>query len=114
LQTVDTPVSALKVTILPDNPFSDPSRFRQIMDALQYLTFIQPDICFFVNRVCQFMHSPTDSRWAAIKRILRYLKGTSSYGFHVTQGSFFALHGFTVQIGLVVLMIASLDSQQVR
>ena len=41
------------------------------------------------------MHAPTDSHWAAVKRILRYLKGTTSYGFHITQGSSFALHGFT-------------------
>jgi len=41
------------------------------------------------------MHAPTDSYWAAVKRILRYLKGTASYGFHITWGSPFALHGFT-------------------
>jgi len=63
--------------------------------ALQYLTFTRPDICFAVNKVCQFMHAPTDSYWAAVKRILRYLKGTTSYGFHITRGSSFALHGFT-------------------
>jgi hypothetical protein len=41
------------------------------------------------------MHAPTDSHWAAVKCILRYLKGTTSYGFHITRGSSFALHGFT-------------------
>jgi len=41
------------------------------------------------------MHAPTDSLKVAVKRILRYLKGTTSYGFHITRGSFFALHGFT-------------------
>jgi histone deacetylase 1/2 len=41
------------------------------------------------------MHAPTDSHWAVVKRILRYLKGTTSYGFHITRGSSFALHGFT-------------------
>jgi len=64
------------------------------MGALQYLTFIHPDICFAVNRVCQYMHAPTDSYWAVVKRILRYLQGTASYGFHITWGTSFALHGF--------------------
>jgi hypothetical protein len=32
---------------------------------------------------------------AAVKRILRYLKGTTSYGFHITRGSSFALNSFT-------------------
>jgi len=63
--------------------------------ALQYLTFTRPDICFAVNRVCQYMHAPTDFHWVAVKRILRYLKGTASYGFHITRGTSFALHGFT-------------------
>jgi hypothetical protein len=92
---VDTLVSSSKVTLLPDHSFFDPTRFCQIVGALQYLTFTRPDICFVVNRVCQFIHAPTDSHWAAVKRILCYLKGTSSYGFHITRGSSFALHGFT-------------------
>jgi len=58
---VDTPISTSKVTILPDPLFSDPTRFRQIVDALQYLTFMRPNICFAINKVCQFMHAPTNS-----------------------------------------------------
>jgi hypothetical protein len=65
------------------------------MGTLQCITFTRPDICFVVNRVCQFMHAPTDSHWITVKRILCYLKGTTSYGFHITRGSSFALHGFT-------------------
>ena len=75
--------------------FSDATRFRQIMGALQNLTFTRPDICFAVNRVCQFMHAPTNSHWAVVKRILRYLKGTTTYGLHITRSSSFSLHGFT-------------------
>ena len=41
------------------------------------------------------MHAPTDSHSTVVKRILCYLKGTASYGFHITRGSSFALHGFT-------------------
>jgi len=105
---IDTLVSPFKLGIQLDHPFSDPTRFRQIMGALQYLTFTRPDICFVVNRFYQFMHAPTDSYWAVVKRILRYLKGTTSYGFHITRGTSFALHGFTNVDWAVVLMIASL------
>jgi histone deacetylase 1/2 len=65
------------------------------MGALQYLTFTIPDICFVVNKICQFMHAPTDSHWAAVKRILRYLKGTTSHGLHITRSPSLTLHGFT-------------------
>jgi hypothetical protein len=41
------------------------------------------------------MHAPTDSHWDAVKRILRYLRGTVIYGLHITHSSSFALHGFT-------------------
>jgi len=92
---VDTPISVSKATIMPDPLFSDATRFRQLVGALQYLTFTRPDICFAVNRVCQFMHAPTESHWAAVKRILRYLRGTASHGLHITRSSSFALHGFT-------------------
>jgi hypothetical protein len=58
---VDTPVSASKNGLLPSEPFSDSTRFRQIVDALQYLIFTRPDICYAVNKVCQFMHALTES-----------------------------------------------------
>jgi len=92
---VDTPISTSKFTIMPNPLFSNPTHFCQIVGALQYLTFTRPDICFAVNRVCQFMHASTDSHWGAVKRILCYLRGTTTYGLHITRSSSFDLHGFT-------------------
>jgi histone deacetylase 1/2 len=54
-----------------------------------------PNICFAIYRVCQFMHAATDSHWATVKLILRYLRDTASHGLHITRSSSFALHGFT-------------------
>jgi histone deacetylase 1/2 len=48
--------------------------------ALQYVTLTRPEIAFCVNKVCQFLASPLLSHWQAVKRILRYLLGTSHHG----------------------------------
>ncbi|CAL0299924.1 unnamed protein product [Lupinus luteus] len=62
--------------------FDDPKLFRKIVGSLQYVTITHPDIAFAIDRVYQFMHSPTVLHWQATKRILRYLKGTSSHCLH--------------------------------
>ncbi|RVW15617.1 Retrovirus-related Pol polyprotein from transposon RE2 [Vitis vinifera] len=40
--------------------FSDPTMFRSLAGALQYLTITRPDLSFSVNSICQFMHAPTE------------------------------------------------------
>ncbi|CAL9029439.1 unnamed protein product [Prunus brigantina] len=65
------------------SPLSDPTPYRQLVGALQYLTFTRPDISYAVQLVSQFMGSPTDLHFEAVKRILRYLKGTLGYGLPI-------------------------------
>ncbi|KAM1496473.1 hypothetical protein ACFX13_031508 [Malus domestica] len=69
------------------DPFNHPTLYRSIVGALQYLVFTRPDIAFPVNQVCQFMQSPMASHYLAVKRILRYLKGTMTHGIRYTKGS---------------------------
>jgi hypothetical protein len=61
-------------------PFTDVKTYRKLVGCLQYLTFTRPDIAYSVNSVCQFMQSPTEQHFLAVKRILRYVKGTLDYG----------------------------------
>jgi hypothetical protein len=56
------------------------SQYRSIVGGQQYLMLTQPDISFVVNKVCQFLHSPTTLHVEAIKRILRYVQGTLKVG----------------------------------
>jgi hypothetical protein len=67
-------------------PYPNPTVYRSIVGALQYLTFTRPDIAFSVHQVCQFMQNPMVSHFTAVKRILRYLKGTLHVGISYTKG----------------------------
>lgn len=61
------------------------TEFRSIAGALQYLTLTRPDISYAVQQICLFMHSPREPHLSLLKRVLRYVKGTSHYGLHLQR-----------------------------
>ncbi|XP_026450898.1 uncharacterized protein LOC113351037 [Papaver somniferum] len=64
-----------------DSPLlSDVTMYRSLVGGLQYLSMTRPDISFAVNKVCQFMHKPAEAHLIFVKRILRYLQHTSTFG----------------------------------
>ena len=62
---------------------SDATKYRSLVGALQYLTLTRPDLCFAVNKVCQYLHSPTTTHWSAAKRSLRYVQGSLNLGLKI-------------------------------
>jgi hypothetical protein len=68
-------------------PVQDASQFWSIAEALQYLTFTQPDIAYAVQQICLHMHDPRESHLTAMKRILRYLQGMPAYGLLLCRSS---------------------------
>ena len=42
----------------------------------------RPDISFAVSKLSRFVSNPGDEHWKALERVMRYLKGTTSYGIH--------------------------------
>ncbi|KAK1628251.1 hypothetical protein QYE76_002566 [Lolium multiflorum] len=59
---------------------TDASSYRSIVGALQYVTLTRPELQYAVQQVCLHMHAPRDPHWAAVKRILRYIRGTMDFG----------------------------------
>lgn len=54
--------------------------YRELVGCLMYLTVTsRPDICAAVNYFASFQCGATEEHWVHLKRILRYLKGTSDY-----------------------------------
>jgi hypothetical protein len=73
----------------------DSTRYRSLVGALQYLTLTRPNIAFAVNKVCQFLHAPTTSHWSAVKRILRYVKGTINLGLKISPSKSMLVSAFS-------------------
>ncbi|XP_062088714.1 uncharacterized mitochondrial protein AtMg00810-like [Humulus lupulus] len=92
---VPTPIALGSLSIHDGDLLSDATSYRSIIGALQYCTFTRPDISYSVNKLCQFMHSPTTVHLQAAKRVLRYLKGTPHLGLFIQPDSISQLRCFT-------------------
>ncbi|GJW85425.1 ribonuclease H-like domain-containing protein [Tanacetum coccineum] len=65
------------------DPISDPTLNRNLVGGLQYLTFTRPNISYAVQQVCLHMHVPREPHLAALKRVLRYVRGTLDFGLQL-------------------------------
>ena len=58
----------------------DPTLYRSMIGSLLYLTTSRLDIAFNVGVCARFQVAPKESHLTAVKRIIRYINGTSDYG----------------------------------
>ncbi|GKV49528.1 hypothetical protein SLEP1_g56275 [Rubroshorea leprosula] len=94
-QVVAIPLDSKKKLAATDSPpYFNPSGYRSIVGALQYANFTHSDIAFVAQQVCQYMHASIVLHFQAVKRILRYLKGTLHYGLQLRKTQNFSLHVF--------------------
>ncbi|XP_028082520.1 uncharacterized protein LOC114283849 [Camellia sinensis] len=87
---------AVKPTSQPHStaPYSNPTLYRSLVGALQYLTITRPDLSLAVNQCCQHMHAPTNGHFSAVKRLLRFVKGTLHHGLQFSPSTF-DVHAFS-------------------
>jgi hypothetical protein len=78
-------VSSSKLSRFDGESLTDISEYRSVVGALQYCTLTRPDIAYSVNQLCQHLHHPTTAHWTAAKRVLRFLKSTSTHGLLVSR-----------------------------
>jgi hypothetical protein len=93
---VDTPIEYNnRLNTHDGKPLPDATLYRQLVGSLVYLTVTRPDISYAVHIVSQFMAALRSLHYAAVLRILRYLKGTLFHGFHFSSQSSLTLQVYS-------------------
>ena len=66
-----------------------------MIGKLQYVVHTRPDIALVIGIVARFLAKPKENHMMAVKRILRYLKGTEDYRLWYKLGGNLDLKVFT-------------------
>ncbi|RVX06405.1 Retrovirus-related Pol polyprotein from transposon TNT 1-94 [Vitis vinifera] len=86
--SVDTPMELnVKLCKEEGDLLVDPSLYRKLVGSLVYLTITRPDISFAVQQVSQFLQTPRHLHLATVRRIIRYVQGTSTRGLFFPAGN---------------------------
>ncbi|CAN1248499.1 Retrovirus-related Pol polyprotein from transposon TNT 1-94 [Linum perenne] len=93
---VATPMAtSLKLSNNDDEEAADATHFRALISSLLYLTASHPDILHSVCLCARFQSNLKASHPIALKRILRYLAGTSNFGLWYPASESFDLIGYS-------------------
>ncbi|GJT39253.1 retrovirus-related pol polyprotein from transposon TNT 1-94 [Tanacetum coccineum] len=85
---IKTPMSSeTKLTRDEEGEPIDDTKYRGMIGSLLYLTASRPDIMFSVCLCARFQEAPKTSHLEAVKRIFRYIKGTSHLGLWYPKGT---------------------------
>ncbi|GJV92187.1 retrovirus-related pol polyprotein from transposon TNT 1-94 [Tanacetum coccineum] len=83
-----TPMSSdTKLTKDKECELVDSTKYRGMIGSLLYLTESRPDIMFRVCLCARFQEAPKTSHLEAVKRIFRYIKGTTHFGLWYPKGT---------------------------
>nr|XP_016433368.1 PREDICTED: uncharacterized mitochondrial protein AtMg00810-like [Nicotiana tabacum] len=117
------PSSKLHAELMP--PLDDPTLYRHLIGKINYLTNTQPDICFDILTLSQYMQKPSISHFSAGLRVLRYLHSDPAQGgapiswkskkhvslsFSSAEVEYRSMRGVTVEITWLVCLLTDLSA----
>ncbi|GKA66902.1 retrovirus-related pol polyprotein from transposon TNT 1-94 [Tanacetum coccineum] len=95
--------SSVKTPMVPPNNLGpdlagklvNETSYRGMIGSLIYLTATRPDIQFSTVLCARYQSNPKESHLTAVKRILKYLKGTPTLGLYYLKCLGFDLKGYS-------------------
>nr|KYP69546.1 Retrovirus-related Pol polyprotein from transposon TNT 1-94 [Cajanus cajan] len=93
---VSTPMEpGTKISKFDGGERADSGRYRSLVGSLRYLTCTRPDLMLSVGITSRFMEDPSYTHWKALKRILRYVRGSLSLGLFYSKSDDYRLVGYS-------------------
>ena len=93
---VSTPmVTSLKLSKNDESSEVNQTLYRSMIGKLQYVVHNRTDIALVVGIFARFSTNPKENHLMAVKRIMRYLKGTEEYGLYYKKNEKFELRVYT-------------------
>jgi hypothetical protein len=92
----DNPIEyGTKITKEGERYLVNPTYYKSIVGCLRYLTCTRIDIMFRVSLINIYIEKPRSSHLKTTKRILRFVKGTSSYGLFYLSSQNLEITGYS-------------------
>ena len=71
-----------------DSKLIDSKKYQEILGSIMYImTKTRPDLAYAISVLSKYSKEPHEIHMTALKRILRYLKGTRDYALNYKKGS---------------------------
>ena len=103
-----TPVDThAKVSATEGAPVTDPTHYRSLTGALQYLTFTRPDIAYAVQQVCLHMHDPPNLTCLLLRGFSAIFRELSAMACTFSPPLLLNLWSILMPIGLGVPTLAA-------
>jgi hypothetical protein len=68
----------------PENP---PFEYRSVLGALNWISRLRPDLVHALSQLARATQCPNEMAYSAMKRLLRYLKGTTNFSLNFKSSS---------------------------
>ena len=93
---IGTPmITGHKLSRNDETPLVEKKKYIYMTEGLKNLTHSRLDIANLVGIVARFQADHNEYHYVAVKRIFKYLKGTSDYGIWYDRGNDFTIYGST-------------------
>ena len=93
---VSKPLADMKILFDKQEDEEVDAPYRSAIGMLSYLAMsTRPDIAFTASLLARFNNSPKRVHWAAVKRVMQYLKGTADVGLRFPKGNEITIEAYS-------------------